>query len=389
MAKKAKIFTQIFLGVASALTLSFASQISPAHACAGDETGETNCVEETQLISPAPEDTYGEAGSEVKSEKIINHSFFLAGNQVVSNDTVKGLSAFAGSIVELNGKTEYGALGGSTVTINGSVEKDLFVAGKDIKIAKDAKIGRDFYAAGSTFRIEGALGGNAFVGGQTVTINGATVAGNLKIAAEEIIIEEGATVTGSFQYNESAKVTGLEKLTAGNVETFVGRAFKLEINPMTGIQTAIIFLIAKLLAVIIFVAIASGFSKRLINEFELKNSWKDLALGLGVIIAAPLAIVLGMVSVIGLPISIIGLGFYVLFLYFSTAATGGVVGNILAKKLFKKDNMHILLKYTIGLLTITLLTLLPYIGGLISAISTCFGFGYITHKVFRKTAKKK
>ena len=96
-----------------------------------------------------------------------------------------------------------------------------------------------------------------------------------------------------------------------------------------------------------------------------------------------------MVSVIGLPISIIGLGFYVLFLYFSTAATGGVVGDILAEKLFKKDNMHLLLKYTIGLLTITLLTLLPYIGGLVSAISTCFGFGYITHKVFRKTAKKK
>lgn len=388
MAKKAKIFSQIFLGVASALTLSFASQISPAHACTGDETGQTNCTEETALVSQSQaEDIYAEADAEVKSEREVNHSYFLAGNQVISEDKVNGLSAFAGNIVEFKGESEYGALAGNIVKVTGSIKKDLFVAGKTIEISNDAKVGRDFYGIASSLTVEGALNGNAFISGQTIVLHGTTISGNLTIAAEKIVVEDGAKISGTFKYNDSAEVTGLDKLSYETVETY---ALDIKQGPtLSAIETTAIFFLAKLLATIIFVAICSKFSKRLIDEFELKNSWKDLALGLGLVIGTPIAIVFTMITVIGLPIGLIALGFYVLFVYFSTSAAGGVLGDTIAKKLFKKEKMHIILKYAIGLTLITLLGFIPYIGGLITSIASCFGFGYIVHKVFRANAKNK
>lgn len=398
MAKKAKIFSQVLLGLASAFTLSFAATISPAHACESDLSGQTNCVKEDidaptdALVAPlaSGENDYAVADTTLNSEREVSHSFFLAGNEVASKDRVNGIHFLAGNLVEFTGSAEYGAFAGNSLKVNGEIEKDLFIAGSSIELGEDASIGRDLYAAASTILVKTNLNGNAFVSGNRLVLENVTIAGNFKAAAEEITIKGKVSVSGSFKYNNTARVTGLENLSAESVQTYESNSYNVDLSFLTSLTTKFVFLLGRLLVTIIFLALASKLSKRLIDEFNPKTCWKDLALGLALLVGAPLAIIFTLITVVGLPLGVIGLGFYALFAYFATSVSGLVLGDVLAKYVFKKEKLHIFLKATIGIVLLFALGFVPYIGGLIGALSTCFGFGYLVHKIFRqpKTAKK-
>ncbi|MBR2586822.1 hypothetical protein IKE71_00390 [Candidatus Saccharibacteria bacterium] len=361
MAKKLKIFSEIILGVASAFTLSLASAISPAHASA---------------------DGYVASGDQVESEESVPHSFFLAGNSVASNDQIDGIHFVAGNLIDFTGSAEYGAFAGNSLKVNGEIKKDLFIAGNAVEIGEDAIIGRDLYAAASAVLLKANLYGNAFVGADRVVLENVTIDGDLNLTASNIVIKGKSSVSGTLKYNDNAVITGLENLSTGKTETYVGTSNEISSNE--SLSTKFVFLLGRLLVTIVFVAIAGKFSKRLLDEFKAKDSWKDLALGLGLLLGVPLAAIFTMITFIGLPLGVIGLVFYGLFIYFSTSVTGGVLGNLLAKNVFKQEKMHIFLKFTIGVVFIELLGLLPVVGGFIGALSVCFGFGYLIKKTFRR-----
>ncbi|MBR5389314.1 hypothetical protein IK146_02020 [Candidatus Saccharibacteria bacterium] len=403
MAKKIKIFSEIALGFASALTLSLAASISSAHACGNggpvgyDKDGNAiyaNCEDVSEVVEESDadadsesEDIYAESGSDIESERDISHSFFLAGNDVKSSGNTSGIHFLAGNLVDFTGTAEYGAFAGNSLKVNGSIKKDLFIAGSAIELGEDALIGRDLYAAATTVLIKANLTGNAFVSGNRVVLENVTIDGDLNIMASDIVLKGKSSIAGTFKYNDSARITSLENLSTGDIVTYT--APTNEISFGESLTTKIVFLLGRLLVTIIVVAIAAKFSKRLLEEFSAKNCWKDLALGLGLLIGVPLASIFIMITVIGLPLGIVGLVVYGLFAYFASSVTGGVVGNLVATKVFKKENMHIFLKFTIGIILVELLGLIPYVGSLISGLSLCFGFGYLVHKIFRqpKTAK--
>lgn len=406
MAKKLKIFSEIILGIASALTLGFASAISPAHACGVDgpsgydKDGNpiyTNCAEDgvtaepkedLSITSGAGDEEYAEADAKIESERTVSHSFFLAGNDVISRDYVKGIHFLAGNLIEYTGSVEYGAFAGYSIKTNGTIEKDLFAAGNSIELGEDTLVGRDLYAAARTVLVKSNLAGNAFIGAERLVLENVTIDGDLNVSAADIVIKGKSSVAGTFKYNDSARIAGLDELTAGNIVTYTAPTNEVSFGRTLASQFVI--LLGRLLVTIVIVAVASKFSKRLLDEFSLKNSWKDLALGLGLLLGVPLACLFIMITLIGLPLGIVGLVLYGLFAYLSTSVTGGVIGELVAAKLFKKADMHIFLKYTIGIVLIELMGLIPYIGSLITGIAVCFGFGYLIHKLFRqpKPAKK-
>ncbi|MBQ2638236.1 hypothetical protein IJF89_00965 [Candidatus Saccharibacteria bacterium] len=397
MAKKIKIFSELILGVASAFTLGYAVSIKPASACINDTSGETDCAEVTSSEVPAgaesllvsePEDLYSDAAPTVQSKRQVNHSFFLAGNQVESSDIIHGLAAFAGNGVVFSGASDYATLAGNSIIVSGSIKNDLFVAGSAIELTDEASIGRDVFGVGSTILIKTNLNGNAFLSGSRLVLENVTIAGDLKVGFDEIVIKGKSAISGTFEYNDNALVSGLENLSAGQTVTYTGTK-NSAITFNLDYVDRLVFLLGRLLVTIVAVALCAKFSKRLLAEFDLKNSWKDLALGLVLLVVVPLVSIFVMVTIIGLPLGFIGLAVYILFAYLANSVTGGVLGHLLAEKLFKQPKMHIFLQYALGIVLIELLTLIPYVGSLIGAISVCFGFGYLAHKLFRQPAKAK
>ncbi|MBQ3261138.1 hypothetical protein IJH29_00540 [Candidatus Saccharibacteria bacterium] len=384
MAKKSKIFSSVLLGVATFMTLSFASAHKPVFACGSDENGEmlTNCKE--ALITPVSESSfiYAESGSEVTSEKSIPHSYFLAGNQIASNDIVKGLAAYAGNLVNFSGYAEYAALAGNSITVSGKVLNDLFVAGNAVELGEDASIGRDVFGAASTILIKSNLHGNVFIGGDRLVLENVTIDGDLSAEFSEIVIKGRSSISGTFRYNEDARITGLSDLSSGATETY--SSLSGNVSFISSLENRLLFLLGRLLVTIILVALAPKFVKKLLSRFSAKDSWKDLAIGLGLLLGVPLAVLFAAITVIGLPLALVGLGFYVFIIYLSHSVTGGLVGELIATKLLSKPKLNSMLKFVMGTCLVILLGLIPYVGGLITAVSLCFGFGYFMRTIFAK-----
>lgn len=392
MAKKLKFFSELVLGFASALTLSYAASISPAHACVGSNLSAYD-AEGNLVVSNCAEDEsvegYGDAGATISSEATFPHSRFLAGNEVYSNDSVDGLGLSAGNLVRLEGSYEYAAAAGNSVVFSGSVKRDLFLAGNALEITEGASVGRDVFAGANSVLIKANLNGNVFASGNRLVLENVTIDGNLTVDFDQIVVKGKVAISGTLRYNDNVEITGVENLTAETVETYPSVSSTRATSYGATVMNKFLFLLARLLVTIILLTLCEKFAKRLLSEFCLKTSWKYLALGLALLVAVPLASLFVMVTVVGLPLGLVTLGFYLLFAYLGTSVTGGVLGNVLAAKLFKKEKMHLFLKSTLGIVLLELLSLIPVVGGLITAVSTCFGFGYLTRKIFRQTKAKR
>ncbi len=369
------------------LSLAFAGLwlVSPVSACAGDETGETDDCIDPVLISPAgasaDSEVYAEAGNTVQSNHYVDHSLFLAGNDVSSSDRVEGINFVAGNLVQLSGTSEYAALAGNAITVSGTIQRDLFAAGSSVELTDEAYIGRDIYAAAGVITVKTNLYGNAFLGGNRLVLEDITIDGDLNVAAEEIVIKGKVAVSGTFNYNDTAQITGLTNLTAGDIKTYVGSSSS-SLSFSETLSEKILALLGGLLLTIVLIALMPKFSKQLLDTFQWNTAWKHLALGLGLLIFVPISAIFVAITIVGIPLGCMAIGLYFFFICIASHVTGGIVGDQLAKSVFKQPKMHTMLKYTIGTLVLFLLTLIPVVGELISAVSLCFGFGYLSKRLF-------
>ena len=380
MAKNLKIFSQLCLGVATALTLSFAVSHKPAYACSQGAEDGTNCtsyIEEEVTF----EESYAFSDDNLNADVTTDHSVFLAGNEVSASNHTEGVSFVAGNLVDFSGSTEYGFFAGNSVKVAGSVQKDLFLAGNAVELTEDALLGRDLFAAGKTVLIKTNLPNNVFATGSRLVLEDVTIDGDLNVAFDEIIIKGKSSIAGKFIYNDSAQITGFDNLAYGATETFTNAGNN--INLTTSLKTKILFLLSRLLLTIILIAIAPKFTKKLLENFKAKESWKDFLLGLGLLLGVPLAAIFIAITLIGLPLSITLIGVYIFLIYIAHSITGGIFGDIFIKKVLKKK-IHVFAEFTIGTTVVVLLTMIPVVGTLISILSIFFGMGYFARMLARK-----
>lgn len=363
-----------------------------------DVDTDEKCVDgESLLVSPEGEelldesmpdvlsdDVYAEAGADLKSSRSLFHSFFLAGNSIDSSDSVDGVAAFAGNIVNFSGDAEYAALAGNSVKVSGSVGRDLFVAGNSIEIDEDASIGRDIFAAGSSVIVRSMLYGNVFMRGNRLVLENVTIDGDLDVLADEIVIKGQSSVNGVFRYNDNASITGLDDLVASSTETVENGSSSgaSDFDFASTLSSWLMKLVGRLILMLVVVSLAPKFAKKLLESFRLSTSWKHLGLGLLFLVFTPLAAILTLITVIGAPVALLAICLYGVFALLSSVVTGGVVGNEITNRFLKKSKLNLPLKYALGISVVWALSLIPVLGGLVSAVSICFGFGYLAKRVY-------
>ncbi len=316
------------------------------------------------------EGKYFNAGDVVKDVDTISHSYFSAGNTVNNETTVDGILFTAGNTVSVDGKSEYSFIAGNMVSVNEKVEKDLFVAGNQVTIGSKAELGRDVYAAAASLVIDSDIKGNAFLGGDSVTINSKKIDGDVSISASEINFAEGLTIKGTLSYNENANVKNLDKITAEKIEKIT------DIETTSDKIRAVVFSIASL---IIVALVINWLFPKVYSYNEDRNTFKDIATAVGVgflvLICVPLISIVLMVIVIGLPLGLIGLAVYLIALYLSGAFAAKLIGSLILN-LFKSADSNTYLELAIGIIVFKLAGLIPVVGGYIIFIGLLYGLGY-------------
>ena len=322
------------------------------------------------------------AGETINSEEDVNSTSFFAGNNINLSSTIDGLSFVAGNNIIVSNKQDYLFVAGNNIEVVNADTKDAFIAGNSVTI-ESSKI-RDLYVAAEYITITSDITRDAYIGGNKVTINGA-IEGDLELDADEIIIGEKASVNGTLKYPEKANIKIAETAKVQNKETYKVKEVNTEVTIKDTIISAVISFLSLLLVAFILLATNKKLFKQISKEeksvsYFLKNS----LIGLGLLLLIPLLAIIALFTVIGIPISIIALLLYGIFIYISLIPTAYYLGGWILKD--KISNEFAMLG--ISLFVIFVIKYIPIIGGLANFIFLIFGFAILLKQMKKSMHEK-
>ena len=308
-------------------------------------------------------------------------NLLVAGNNIeTSIEAPNGLMLMAGNNLDLGGLSEYGFAFGNNINFSGSTIRDLFLAGNNITLQKEAQIGRDVYSSSARLNVFANITGSLSAVAANVELKDIEIAGNLNLTADNIKITGKVKVNGAFTYNDNANIQGLENLSASRTETFHVE----EINQATIVLTRIYSKVMSVAALFLAMAIISFFCPKLHDKVKRIDSvdrfGNVLVKGLGVFIAFPLAAILAFLTYVAAPLGIIAILLYIVLIYISQGFAGLWLGHIIAEKLIK-TKVHVLLEVLFGIVILGILALIPYVGTLTGFVGMFLGLGLIFDQI--------
>ncbi len=339
------------------------------------------------LLTFAAEFRTGDQPS-VGSGETISDDLYLAGGNVTSAGTLRGDLVAGGGSVLVSGPVAGDLMvGGGNVTILGEVSDDLRAGGGNIivqgNVRGDAilgggqinlagqRIGGDVAIGGGTVRIDSAIGGDVKVGGGDVYLNG-SVAGNVEIKAEKVTLGPKANIAGNFTYTASKSATMEEGAVVRGETVFTEVMGRKDVEK--GFKTALIAFftiaaIAKFLMVFAGALVFGYFFKRYSRELVATvamQPWAELGRGAVIFIVLPIASVILLVTIIGIPFGILGLLSFAALFIVSALLAPIIVGSMIHKWIWKPAGYEVNWKtILLGTFVYLALAFIPFLGTLV------------------------
>jgi cytoskeletal protein CcmA (bactofilin family) len=335
----------------------------------------------------------------VSQDEIIKEDLYISGGTIEINGDVKGDLIVGGGVVKVNGNVEGDliASGGSislsgnikesarlaagNIEIQGDVGRDLVIFSGNGDLTKEALVGQDLIFYGGNLNVAGDIGQNLRGSANSVTIAG-QVDKNVTVNVESLNVHSTAIINGHLTYKSSKKAnieSGAQ--IKGRVTHKLPSKAKSPRLPSfltsTVIRTINFFLayLAALLLGLLLLLTFPAQTKKIADKIG-SAPFKTIAAGFITLAVLPIAAILIAFTIIGLPLSILTLFYYLTLLYMGKIFVGLFVG----EKLFGLTGKTVRPAWalTTGLLTILLLGLVPYLGYIVRLLYILFGIGTIT-----------
>ena len=308
---------------------------------------------------------------------------FAAGQTVRVTGPVGGSVMAAGRDVRVTGDVEGSVwAAGQSVSLSGSVGRNAAAAGQTVVIEETADIGRDLHAAGNTLDVDGDVGGRVSLAAQTAAVRG-DIGGTLRFQGDSLSLGPGARVGGDLVYRspEEAEIAAGAEIS-GKTQKLAPRprSTREPRKPRSPVIPAVIFFVTVFACGVIGLAAAPRFFVDAANAVG-NRPWWNLLLGLLALIVLPITAVVVCVTVIGLPLGILALVLWGAALLLSGVPVGTSVGRWLLAKLGSVGPSAYAGLF-LGLLLLTLVGFVPYLGGLTKVLTVLFGLG-----VYARAAK--
>jgi cytoskeletal protein CcmA (bactofilin family) len=359
-------------------TVLLASVFSMPVAAADMRSGDTVTIGKAEVIEG---DLYV-AGNSIVIEGTVNGDVFAAGRSIVISGTVKGGVTAAAQTVSVTGAVGAGVrIAGQTLTVAGQVGRDVVAAGSDL--VTSASVGGDIFAGVSTAMIDGQVTGNVKGGGSTITI-GARVGRNVEVEAETLTLRPTAAIQGDLIYTSGkqaalepgAKVSGA---TTRRLPESAGQSVVPQIvSAIQGkfIAFLMIFVIG-LIGILVAARKLDAMGDALRTGIGRSAGWGAL-----VLFATPVAAVIVMFTLIGLPAGLIALALWGMVVYLAQIPVGLLVGKlVLRRPLWSKKSLVGAL--ALGLFLLTAVSAIPVLGFWIGLATVMFGLGSVVVMVMR------
>jgi len=373
------------LSFSGALLLGFLALAAPVYAVV--KSNDTVIVKAEEVI----DDDFFAAGSEVIIEGTVNGDVYVAANRLAVRGTVNGDVIAAANNIEVTGivRDDLRAGGNNISLIGARIGDSVSVGGNELSIDSDTRIGGGLLFGGRSLSLDGSIGRGIMSGDQSARING-PVAGTVRIAVDNLTIGEDAVIRGDLEYRsdndavingkilgEVTKNEGLNLSTEG-----VLRGFVVAFNIWA-------FLAALVIGGVLMLLFPSMFRRA--HERFTKKPWPAIGWGTLFLLATLPAVIILMITVIGIPLALILALLWVLAMLFAKFFVGYTVGFSLLKYFKKTDAKFVPKAYwalALGLTLYYLLRLLPYVGILVRLVTTIIGIALMLTLYKRPKTKK-
>jgi cytoskeletal protein CcmA (bactofilin family) len=343
----------------------------PLPAAAADlRQGTDVTVARTETVN---DDIYAGAGT-INIEGTVNGNVIAGGGTISVSGSITRDLIVGGGTINVTGHVGGSIIAaGGNLTINGAVAQDVVVTGGTIDIGSGATIGRDLVVAGGMATVSAPVTRRVRMSAGNLTLKN-RVGGDVRGRVDQLKLD-GAQIGGNLDYTSNnavqlvngARVAGTTiRHTPTDQGGGAGNGFLGWLRELIGFFALGLLLIFLL----------PGISARAIDTLR-AQPWPSLGIGAAILIITPIVALI--VFIIGLLIGGWWLGVLLLPIWILVLATGYVVsGFLVGRLLFARlgwAGYHDALALLGGLFVLTVLGLLPVLGGLIGLAALVFGAG--------------
>jgi hypothetical protein len=331
--------------------------------------------------SETVDDTLLATGNAVRVEGVVNGDLLVFSRTLEVHGTVKGdLVSFAKRTV-----------------VSGSVEGHIYNFSQSFDL--DGQLGHSIYGWAQSWRVgnRGHVGDGIVVGAgdfilegevkRSVTIftSNADVSGSigreLTMAGGSLTLTNAARVGG----NLSARVHQLKDVHIADGATIGGnRDIQVRMRKSQFTRSGFYFRQALWLASAMLVGwlglvLFPGFVQA--STQAVGSGWRSLGLGVAVLAGVPVAIVVAAITLVGIPLSLMFFAVYLASIYLAKIWVGAFLGRILLRPAGATKHDW-LLGLLLGLLILTIVGFIPYLGGLVRFGMNCLGLGAFAWQLY-------
>jgi len=296
---------------------------------------------------------------------------------------------------------------GSNIKITGDVAKDVFIIGGDVEISGDVSCDTRIFAGnislpgafkgvveafGADMDLTGLFSGAVDVAGANITASGEFIE-DVKIKAKTVTLASGASFAKDVSYK--AKESSIEEdvVIVGSLNEIVGEEAIAKAREIEGpeIWTFIAFWLITLVGIIIVGLVLGALFPKFVKGVT-SSVFEDLLgnLGWGVLVflLTPLAILIMLVTIIGIPLAVLTIFTYWVGLYlgklFVAIATGGFVLSLFKGKKKKKAASPYWLTLIVGVLVVYIILAIPILDIFIALLIYILGLGTLFNYIVSK-----
>jgi len=350
------------------------------------------------LPSSALERRHGEFVT-VAANETVDDTLLVAGNTVRVEGTVDGDLLAFGRTVEIRGTVKGDLVSfAKRIVVSGSVEGRIYTFSESLDL--EGQLGHSIYGFVQSLHAndrshvgDGILAGagevsldgevkrsvNVFAGNADVS---GSIGRDLTIAGGSLMLTNTARVGG----NLSARVHQLKDVHIADGATIAGkRDIQVQVRKSQFTRPRFYFHQAVWLAAAMLVGwlglvLFPGFFRA--TTQAVGSGWGSLGLGAGVLAGMPVAMVVVAITLVGIPISLMLLVVYLAGIYLAKVWVGAFLGRMLLKPSGATKGDW-LLGLLVGLLILTIVGFVPYLGGLVRLGVVCLGLGAFAGQLYR------
>lgn len=340
--------------------------------------GETVTVAANETV----DDTLLATGNIVTVEGTVNGDLLAFGATVEVPDTIKGdLVTFARRTV-VSGTVEGRIFDFSnSLDMSGQLGHSIYGFVQSLRVDNHGRVGDGILAGAGDVSLEGEVTRSVTLYAGTIDVSG-SIGRDLTITGDHLILTNTARVGG----NLNARVRQLQNVHIAEGATIAGtRDIQVRVRQSRFARPRfyfyqVVWVAAAMLVGWLMLLLFPRFFEA--STQAVGSGWRSLLLGFAVLVGVPAAALICAITLVGLPLSLMLFAAYLAAIYLAKIWVGAFLGRMLLKPATatKRDW---LLGLLVGLLILTIIGFIPYLGGLIRFGVACLGLGALAWQLSR------